>query len=167
MDKSNIQKITKLTYVFILGCLSYYLLIGKYYDNHSIADSIRSATLKNMTSHWYLQCPNDKNRYGYKSCDTRRFTKIQLDDEVVDVNDKWSSSRISSWNNKRKADEFVYVYNSDRTRISQSKKLRETTKNIVWGLFFFSLFLIWISRGLSIPILNKVRSIINSGWDKI
>ena len=168
MDKSSIQKITKLSYVFLLGCLSYYLLIGSYWDKGSIGKSIRKATLKNMTTHYYQQCPNDEKRYGYKSCDTRRFTKIQLDDEVVVVKETWNSSgKIRNWNEKRSPDEFIYVYNNDRDEVIRSDKHYKLSKKIVWGLFFFSLFLIWISRGISIPILNKVRSIINSGWDKI
>ena len=167
MDKSNIQKITKLCYVFLLGCISYYLFIGNYYDNHSIGESISKTTLKKLTKHWYQQCPNDKNRYGYNGCDTRRFTNIDLDGEVVDVNDVWSRSKILNWNEKRKADEFIYVYRNDHMQIVLSGKHREISKKIVWGLFLFSLFLIWISRGISIPILNKVMSIVNSGWNKI
>ncbi|MDA9913481.1 hypothetical protein N9D56_01060 [Methylophilaceae bacterium] len=167
MDKSNIQKITKLSYVLILGCLSYYLLIGKYYDNHSIGDWAMDLVKDKQTKHWYQQCPNDKNRYGYSGCDTRRFTKIQLDEEEVDVSDKTTWRKIDDWNRERSPDEFIYVYRNDRSAVLTSGKYLQEGKKIVWGLFIFSLFLIWISRGISIPILNKVRSIINSGWDKI
>ena len=168
-EKSNLQKITKLSYVFILACLSYYFLVGSIYKNNSIPDWTEDVLLKKLTKEWYQKCPNDKKRYGYDGCERRRYTTVELDKKIIYVenNSLQDSSDIQRWNKQRKPDEFIWVYNNDQYEVSRSGKHSSLTKQIIWIIFLLTLPIIWFSRGLSIPILNLIMSGINKGWNKI
>ena len=74
-----------------------------------------------------------------------------------------SSKRIT--NKSKKPGELILVYFNDERRAYYLSP--PMTKKIIWGLFFFTLPLIWFSRGFSIPIVNSIMKIFNKGWKKL
>jgi|SaaInlStandDraft_5_1057022.scaffolds.fasta_scaffold70453_3 hypothetical protein len=167
--KSNLQKITKLSYAFILACLSYYFLVGSIHKNNSIPDLIKDVLLKKLTKEWYQKCPNNMNRYRYNSCEPRRYTAVELGMRIIYVENHSYQDLldIEEWNKHRRPDEFIWVYKDDEYGVSMSRKYKSLTKQIIWIIFLLTLPIIWFSRGLSIPILNSITSAINKGWNKI
>ena len=163
MDKYNLPKITKISYVFIFGCLTYYLLIG----NSTIGNWAGNVIQEKLTQHWYQKCPNNfGSAYTFKGCEGRGHTTLELDGKSVNIFSKdFSDWEVVEWNKKRKPDEFIWVYRNNS--IEKYTIAKRYSKRIVWGIFLISLALIWISRSKSIPILNKIMSLIKTGWKKI
>ena len=58
-DKSNIQKILKLSSVIIFTLLSYYILIGSKYENESVYDRVDKIVQNSITNHWFKECLED------------------------------------------------------------------------------------------------------------
>ena len=162
-NKSNLQKVTKSLYIILLIIFSYYILIGKMYGTDgSVHESIEDFITKKITNHWYSKCPENKT-WDCKG----RYEIIEIDGVKIDVNNytPGTTQILSKWNKQRGYSEFKWVYFND-VMISRSKATDLASK-ITWALFFLTIPLIWLSRSLSLRILNSMMSLFNKGWKKI
>jgi len=168
-DKSNLQKILKLSYVIIFTLLSYYILIGSKYERKSVYKKVDKIVQQSITKHWFKECLEDKMKEI--GCEPTRYEKFLVNGRWIsaDIHHKRSgimeySARIK-YNKSKKPGELILVYFNDERRAYYLSP--PITKKIIWGLFFFTLPLIWFSRGFSIPIVNSIMKIFNKGWKKL
>ena len=161
--KTDFKKIVKLSYVFILSCITYFLLVGSLYKNNSVPDWTHEILTKRLTNEWYMKCPNNR-----KSLDcVGRYKQITIDGVTIDAN-KWTpetSQLRKSWNKNRKNNEYKWIYDNDRMLASQ--RATDLNQKVIWVIFLITLPIIWFSRQLSVPIVNSIMKIINKGWKKI
>ena len=163
-DKSNLQKITKLSYVIIFTVLSYYIFVGSKYKTDSINDLIREVITNKLTNHWYSKCP--ANETMSSKC-TGRYEVIEIDGVKIDVNN-WTqpTSQIrSKWNKQREYSEFKWIYFNDKSLARD--KAWDPADKITWALFLLTLPVVWFSRGFAIPIVNSTMKVFNKGWKKL
>ena len=163
MNKSDTQKIIKIVYFLILTGLSYYFLVGSLYKNNSIPNWTHEIITTLTTKHWYEKCPYSFINDGCRG----KYEKIEIGGKTISAK-HWTvenSQLIGGYNSTRKSDEFKIVYNHNR--LVASKNAMDLNKKIIWVIFLITLPIFWLSRQLSLPILNSIMKIINKGWNKI
>ena len=168
-DKSNLQKILKLSYVIIFALLSYYILIGSKYERKSVYDRVDKIVQNSITNHWFKECLEDNMKEI--GCEPTRYKKFQINGRWIsaDIHHKRSGIREYSarkkYNKTKKSGELILVYFNDERRSYYLSP--PITKKIIWGLFFLTLPLIWFSRGISLPVVNSIMKLFNKGWRKL
>ena len=168
-DKSNLQKILKLSYVIIFALLSYYILIGSKYDRKSVYDRVDKIVQNSITKHWYKECLEDNIKEI--GCLPRRFEKFNMNGRWVNAENESKKSGLrdyiarQEYNKTKKPGELKLVYFNDSRRAYYLSP--PITKKIIWGLFILTLPLIWFSRGISLPVVNSIMKLFNKGWKKL
>ena len=164
MNKSNLQKTIKLSYVIVLSLFSYYIFIGAMYDKNSMYDITHKFLTKNFTKHWYQLCLTEKIN---SKCVKGRYNDFRVNGKLVVAKNEGIDGYIarSQYNKERKKTELKLVYFNNRNTASQYAD--SPAKKIVWALFFISLPIIWYSRRYSIPLVNGIMKMFNKGWKKL
>ena len=168
-DKSNIQKILKLSYVIIFTLLSYYILIGSKYERKSVYDRVDKIVQSSITNHWFKECLVDNiEEIG---CLPTRHKKFQINGRWISADIHHKRSGIfeygarQNYNKTKKEGRLKLVYFNDSRRAYYLSP--PISKKIIWGLFFLTLPLIWFSRGISLPVVNSIMKLFNKGWRKL
>ena len=168
-DKSNLQKILKLSYVIIFTLLSYYILIGSKYENESVYDRVDKIVQNSITNHWFKECLEDNIKEI--GCKPTRYEKFQVNGRWINAYNQHKRDGIrdyiarKEYNKSKKPGELILVYFNDSRRSYYLSP--PITKKIIWGLFFLTLPLIWFSRGISLPVVNSIMKLFNKGWKKL
>lgn len=168
-DKSNVQKILKLSYVILLSVLSYYILIGNMYGRKSVYDSVDKIIQNSITKHWYKECLEDKMKEI--GCKPKRFDKFQVNGRWIEAKNESKKSGLrdyivrQEYNKGRKSGELKLVYFNDSNRAYYLSP--PISKKIIWGLFFLTIPIIWFTRGISISFVNSIMKLFNKGWKKL
>ena len=168
-DKSNPQKILKLSYVIIFTLLSYYILIGSKYERKSVYDRVDKIVQSSITNHWFKECLVDNiEEIG---CLPTRHKKFQINGRWISADIHHKRSGIfeygarQNYNKTKKEGRLKLVYFNDSRRAYYLSP--PISKKIIWGLFFLTLPLIWFSRGISLPVVNSIMKLFNKGWRKL
>jgi hypothetical protein len=184
VNRENIKKISRLSYVIILFVCSYLFFIGNGSSYYSTAGQpVQRGLTSIFTEHYFLSCRIEKISAGQMIIDGGRplilqrpsFEKrcsgkeksIEIDNVIIFPNTTINPQQSESFTKFNNNPDRKYTYEYSNNRDDAYKKSEKITEVIMWIVFFLTIPLIWFTRDFSIHIVNFSISLVSKGWKKL
>ena len=179
--KDNIKKTARLSYVVIMLIFSLFIFILPETDDSYFGDEVEVLLKEKLKNYGFQSCPIEIEKTKMKFLPylyIPRCNKYILADEIkingVTLNANrmmktYDSDTIKKlkifrdWNKKNRT-KFIYKIEANFGYKEMAKKY---TLLIMWALFLITIPIIWISRNVSISIVNGIMGIFKKGWTKL
>lgn len=178
--RENIKKISRLFYLTIMLIVSLLVFILPYTNHSYLGDKVEDLLKEKIKTYGFQSCPVEIKKTDMKAmpylyiprCKYVLADEIKINGVILNANrmmktydsDTRKKLKIFRDWNKENRTKFVYKIESHYGYKDMAKKY---TLLIMWGLFLIFLPLIWLSRNVSISILNGIMGIFKKGWKKL
>jgi len=179
--KENIKKTARLFYVTIMLIFSVFIFIFPETDDSYLGDKVEDLLKEKIKTYGFQSCPVEikkttitflPNLYiprcnKYVLADEIKINGVTLNaNRMMKTYDSDTRKKLKIFRDWNKENRTKFIYKIE-ANFGYKEMAKKYTLLIMWALFLITIPLIWISRNVSISIVNGIMGIFKKGWTKL